>query len=191
MEKTLEQTGNNAAGIFRIVFFGPESTGKTTLATALAERYNEPLVPEFMREYFQKKLENGDEKLTKEDLLPIAKGQMNLENSKLKMAENLLFCDTNLLELKVYSEYYNNGFCPSEINEAVLKNHYDIYLLTYIDVPWIPDGQRDRPDNRLEMFRIFESELKKNNLPYHILKGSQEKRMNKAVALIDEMLKKR
>lgn len=191
MEKTLEQTGNNAAGILRIVIFGPESTGKTTLANQLAAYYKEPIVPEFMREYFDKKIEKGENELVKKDLLPIAKGQMQLENSLIKKAKKALICDTNLLEIKVYSEYYNNGFCPPEIKTAALKNKYDFYFLTYIDAPWIADGQRDRPENRSEMFCIFETELEKNKLPYQILKGSQEERLKKAIAQIDALLKKR
>lgn len=37
----------------KIVIFGPESTGKTTLSGDLAKYYGEPVVPEYMREYLQ------------------------------------------------------------------------------------------------------------------------------------------
>jgi nicotinamide riboside kinase len=95
-----------------------------------------------------------------------------------------------LLELKVYSEYYYNGFCPSEIKEEATKNNYSIYLLTYIDTPWEADDLRDRPENREEMFRIFEAELKEQSFPYQVLKGNQKERFENAIKIIDELLKK-
>ena len=142
-----------------------------------------------MREYLQKKWDSEKELVTKEDLIPIAKGQLKLENEAAQQVENLLICDTNLLELKVYSEYYYNGFCPSEIKNEATKDNYSIYLLTYIDTPWEADDLRDRPENREEMFRIFEAELKKQGFPYKILKGNEEERFNRAVKIIDTLLK--
>ncbi|CAM3318966.1 hypothetical protein AEQU2_00518 [Aequorivita lipolytica] len=196
MEEKPEQTRNQSAQLIKVVLYGPESTGKTTLAKQLAEHYNTLWVPEFMREYLQKKWDSKKELVAREDLIPIAKGQLKLENEASQQVENLLICDTNLLELKVYSEYYYNGFCPSEIkNEAtnlsaVGGNNYSIYLLTYIDTPWEVDDLRDRPNNREEMFRIFEAELKEQGFPYKILKGNQKERFKKAVEIIDVLLKK-
>ncbi|MBK5212624.1 MAG: ATP-binding protein [Flavobacteriaceae bacterium] len=181
--------------MIKVVLYGPESTGKTTLAKQLAEHYNTLWVPEYMREYLQKKWDDEKKLIAKEDLLPMADGQMKLENEASKKVKNLLICDTNLLELKVYSEYYYNGFCPSEIKTeatnlpAVAGNKYSIYFLTYIDTPWEPDILRDRPNNREEMFRIFEAELKKQNFPYEILKGNKKERFNRAVEIIDRLQK--
>ncbi len=141
-----------------------------------------------MREYLQMKWDSKKELVVKEDLIPIAKGQMKLEKKASQQVENLLICDTNLLELKVYSEYYYDGFCPSEIKTEATKNEYSIYLLTYIDTPWDVDDLRDRPNNREEMFRIFEAELKKHSFPYQILKGNEEERFNKSVEIIDALM---
>ncbi|AFL80887.1 putative ATPase/kinase involved in NAD metabolism [Aequorivita sublithincola DSM 14238] len=174
--------------MIKVVLYGPESTGKTTLAKQLAEHFNTFWVPEFMREYLQKKWDDEKELVSKEDLLPIAEGQLKLEKEASKQSENLLICDTNLLELKVYSEYYYNGFCPSEIKEEATKDNYSIYLLTYIDTPWDADDLRDRPNNREEMFRIFEAELKEQGFPYEILKGNEKERFDKAVKIIDALL---
>jgi HTH-type transcriptional repressor of NAD biosynthesis genes len=190
VEEKPEQTRNQSAQLIKVVLYGPESTGKTTLAKQLAEHYNTLWVPEFMREYLQKKWDSKKELVTREDLIPIAKGQLKLENEASQQVENLLICDTNLLELKVYSEYYYDGYCPSEIKNEATRNNYNIYLLTYIDTPWEADGLRDRPNNRDEMFRIFEAELKEQSFPYKILKGNQKERFKKAVEIIDELLKK-
>ena len=186
MEKTLEQQPTTCV---KVVLFGPESTGKTTLAQQLAAHFQTLWVPEFMREYLEVKRENTNEKIAVEDLEPIAFGQMKAENDASKKANQVLFCDTNLLEIKVYSEYYNEGFCPSQIKEAALNNTYDLYFLTYIDTPWVFDNLRDRPDDRLALFCIFEAELKRLNLPYKILKGSNSERLKGAIIEIQKLLK--
>jgi NadR type nicotinamide-nucleotide adenylyltransferase len=175
--------------MIKVVLYGPESTGKTTLAEQLATHYKTPWVPEFMRAYLEEKWDLKKELIAKEDLIPIAKGQLKLEKEASQQADNLLICDTNLLELKVYSEYYYNGYCPEEIKIEATKNNYSIYLLTYVDTPWEPDILRDRPNNREEMFRIFEAELKTHGFPYEILKGNEKERFNKAVEIIDQLLK--
>ncbi|PVW15355.1 AAA family ATPase [Marixanthomonas spongiae] len=188
MEKTLEQSAGNGGHCLKIVLYGPESTGKTTLAKQLAAHYNTLWVPEYMRSYLEEKWESEREMISRDDLLPIAKGQMALENKLAKKANRLLFCDTNLLELKVYSEYYYNGFCPSELKRAAQKNHYHHYFLTYIDVPWEADRLRDRPHDRMKMFSIFEAELRNQQLPYTVLKGSVEQRMKAATKHIERLL---
>jgi NadR type nicotinamide-nucleotide adenylyltransferase len=184
MEKALEQ---QTADCLRIVLFGPESTGKTTLAKQLAAHYSSSWVPEFMREYLQKKWDHHRQKVTKEDLLPIAVGQMRRENELAQKASQYLFCDTNLLELKVYSQYYYDGFCPPELTRAASNNVYDLYLLTGIDTPWIYDDLRDRPEDRLTLFRIFEAELKKSKLPYAVLNGSETERLKLAIEQIENL----
>jgi len=184
MEKKLEQRQSDC---LRIVLYGPESTGKTTLAKQLAAHFETEWVPEYMRSYLQEKWDLKKEVCKKEDLFPIAKGQMNAENEALKKANSFLFCDTNLTELKVYSEYYYDGFCPSEIVTASEKNNYTLYFLTYIDTPWEEDDLRDRPYDRSKLFRIFENELIKNNYPYVLLKGTQQERFNSAVAELTKL----
>lgn len=191
MEKTVEYSGNFTPMIFKIVLFGPESTGKTTLAKELAIHYKTSWVPEYMREYLEEKWKTKKETIVREDLIPIAKGQLEQEKKQSEKANKLLICDTNLLELKVYSEYYYNGYCPDFINEKATKNEYDIYLLTYVDVPWEADRLRDRPENREEMFLLFKNELEKYNFPYVVMKGNREERLNKAIQVIDDLIAKK
>lgn len=188
MEKKYKHTREHSNGIVKVVLFGPESTGKTTLAAQLADHYQTRWVPEFMREYLERKWKTKGKLISKEDLLPIAKGQLYSEIDAQKKVENLLICDTNLLELKVYSEYYYNGFCPEFIKEQVSKSDFDIYLLTYVDTPWEEDILRDRPHNREEMFSIFEAELKKQGFPYQILKGGLDERLKKSIEIIDSLI---
>ncbi|ANW96192.1 nicotinate-nucleotide adenylyltransferase [Wenyingzhuangia fucanilytica] len=185
MEKKLRQQTNN---IIKVVLFGPESTGKTTLSRQLAEHYKTVWVPEFSRDYLQEKWENEQQVCQKEDIIPIAKGQMCLENTLANKANKLLICDTDLLETKVYSEEYYNGFVDEKLNKAAIENKYDLYLLTYIDIPWEADDLRDRPEQREEMFMAFENALKKYNKPYVLIKGDKQTRFNLATTAIDKLL---
>ena len=185
MEKELTQKPIN---IIKVVLFGPESTGKTTLSKQLARHYNTVWAPEFAREYLQKKWNNERKTCEADDLLPIAVGQMKLENKLAKKADKVLICDTDLLETKVYSEEYYGGFVDTHLNEAANKNTYDLYLLTYIDTPWEEDDLRDRPELRLEMFTAFENALKKHNKNYILLKGNKETRLQNAVNAIDKLI---
>ena len=185
MEKELTQ---NPINLVKVVLFGPESTGKTTLSKQLARYYNTVWTPEFAREYLQNKWNNERKTCEKDDLLPIAVGQMKLENYLAKKADKILICDTDLLETKVYSEEYYGGFVDPKLDEAAIKNEYDIYFLTYIDTPWEEDDLRDRPEQRLEMFTAFENTLKKYNRPYILLKGDKETRLKKATEIIDKLI---
>lgn len=188
MEKTFKQKPSN---LVKIVLFGPESTGKTTISRKLARHYKTAWVQEYAREYLQDKWNNKREFCSSEDQLPIAYGQMQLENELIKKADKLLICDTDLLETVVYFENYYDKTINEGLKEAALKNVYDLYLLTYIDTPWEADDIRENPDKRLEMFYTFEAALKKYKRPYVLLKGSLDTRLKIATKAIDHILKER
>jgi NadR type nicotinamide-nucleotide adenylyltransferase len=187
VEKTLKQEPST---LVKIVLFGPESTGKTTISRMLARHYKTAWVQEYAREYLQNKWNNNREFCKSDDQLPIAYGQMQLENDLVKKADKLLICDTDLLETVVYFENYYDKNINKELKKAALTNQYDLYLLTYIDTPWEADDIRENPDKRLEMFYTFEAALKKYNRPYILLKGSLDTRLKIATKAIDEILKK-
>ena len=186
MEEELTQQPIN---LVKVVLFGPESTGKTTLSKQLARHYNTVWTPEFARAYLQKKWNNERKTCEASDLIPIAIGQMHLENNLSKKADKVLICDTDLLETKVYSEEYYGGFVDEKLNKASQENQYDLYLLTYVDTPWEEDDLRDRPGLRLEMFTAFENALKKHHKNYIILKGNKETRLKAATEAIDKIVK--
>lgn len=186
MEEKLKQTEIN---IVKVVLFGPESSGKTTLSKLLARHYNTVWVPEYAREYLQNKWNNERKTCENKDMLPIAEGQMKLENELALKADKILICDTDLLETKVYSEEFYGGFVHPNLEKAALKNTYDLYLLSYIDTPWKADDLRDRPEQRLEMFNAFENALKKYGRPYILLKGEKRDRLEVAIREIDKILK--
>ena len=156
MEEALKQEPSNC---IKICLFGPESSGKSTLSRKLSQHYNAPLVPEYAREYLQNLWDKEQLICRPKDLLPIAKGQMELENKALQKASKIIICDTDLLTTKIYSEAYYDDWCPAILNKYSLENTYDLYLLTYIDTPWDADDLRDRPEQREEMFAHFKEAL--------------------------------
>ena len=188
MEKKLQQQPIN---IVKVVLFGPESSGKTSLSEHLARYYNTVWVPEFARDYLQQKWNNKRKTCEKEDFIPIAIGQMALENKLAEKADKILICDTDLLETKVYSEEFYDGFVDEILERAAIENSYDLYLLTYIDTPWEKDDLRDRPEQRLEMFSAFENALIQHKRPYILLIGNKEARLKIATKAIDEVLAQR
>lgn len=185
MEENLKQLQSE---IVKIALYGPESTGKTTLAHQLADEFNTNWIPEFARNYLQEKWDAKHQICTFEDLLPIAIGQTKLENDALDQANNYLFCDTNLMVTKVFSEIYYGKIDPL-LDKAAKKHKYDLFFLTDIDVPWEKDDLRDSPKDREKTIAIYEKALLDNNKPYIKLSGSKEYRIENAIKIIKDFTK--
>ena len=155
----------------RFAVTGPESSGKTTLAIALAEQYAGIFMPEFARGYLEQK--NGV--YSREDLDRIAEKQLALWEEV--SAENLLFCDTEMLVLKIWSEF-KYGRCSTFIFEAFGNQQFEHYFLCRPDIEWEEDPLRENPENREELFERYLTELKKQGLPFTIVEGNLENRIN-------------
>lgn len=168
--------------------FGPESTGKTTLAKQLADHFETVWAPEFARDYLQEKWNASQKICEPEDLIPIAIGQIRLENDSLQNANKYLFCDTNLMVTKVFSEMYYD-FCDPALDKAATKHKYDLFFLTDIDVPWTKDDLRDRPSDRATAFEAFKKALTENKKPFVIISGTPEERFDKAVKILSDLEK--
>ncbi|MEY3499365.1 MAG: hypothetical protein RL308_1034 [Bacteroidota bacterium] len=188
MEENLKQLQNTGNEIIKIAIYGPESTGKTTLARQLAAHYNTVWAPEFARDYLQEKWDSKKEICTPDDLLPIAIGQMQLENEAVQKANNYLFADTCLLITKVFSEIYY-GFCDPKLDKAARKHNYDLFFLTDVDVPWEQDDLRDTPNDRVATFEKFKQALVENKKPFFVLSGNPEMRFQKAIEILTDLEK--
>ena len=169
--------------IKKVCVIGPECTGKTDLSQYLASYYQTNWVDEYARAYLQKLAKPYQQA----DLLKIAHGQLRMEDEWERDTGRLLICDTNLIVIKIWSEF-KYGQCDPEILFLIQKRHYDLYLLTYIDIPWQDDPLREHPGKREELFQIYEAELKSQNAPVVQIKGSREIRRQTAVEAIDRLL---
>ncbi|WP_296403995.1 ATP-binding protein [Psychrobacter sp.] len=176
------------ADVFKVAVLGAESTGKTTLCKDLAEHFNTVLVGEYMRPYLQKKWDLTQTSCEWDDLMPIAQGQIADENSKASLANHYLFCDTTLFELMIYSYWYYDK-CPYAIEFAALNHHYDMILLTEVDVPWVADDLRDAPHQRHEISQAFVDTLNHYHKPFKRIGGSQNERVCKVVQWLDDLSK--
>lgn len=169
----------------RIVLTGAECTGKSTLAQALSGYYGEPWTGEFVRSYVKRL----DRELAQEDLEPIFRGQLAIEDASLHKATRLILHDTNILSSIIYANHYFETTC-NWTNEAFLARDYTLYLLCSADnIDWQADpGQRHSPIARAELQFKFKQSLDKLQLPYIELSGDQTIRFGEAIKAIDEVL---
>ncbi len=170
-------------GIIRIAVVGPESTGKSTLAEQLSTHFKTVWVKEFARAY----LEKTDGKYSEKDLLAIAKGQIAAENALEKSATNIIICDTDLITIKIWSEY-KYGTCDSWIIKQIQNRKYDLHLLCSPDIPWEPDPLRENHNNRKHLYNLYKNELVANNFPFVEIKGGKAERLKTAITIIEKMV---
>jgi len=167
-------------GIKKIAIIGPESTGKSALAKALAKKYTTIWVPEIAREY----LKNLKRPYSQSDVENIARLQIVEEDRMLTFANNVLFCDTNLIVIKIWMENAY-GFCPDWILESIQTRHYDFYLLPDIDLEWQPDPLREHPDKRIFFKNWYIKELTHIQANYSIISGKGRSRLEAAIQGIE------
>lgn len=169
----------------RIVITGPESSGKTTLARALARQYSAPWVDEMAREY----LANKDGHVYVEaDLLGIARLQLMEEVQRASEAREsrspLLFCDTDLITIRIWGEE-KYGRSDPWIMQQTESRSYDLWLLCAPDMPWESDPLRENPHDRDRLFGVYERTLSQLAKPYAIMSGAHEERMREAERVIE------
>lgn len=170
--------------IHRVVITGAESTGKTTLAQALANYYSEPWTGEFVREY----VDQLERELQPEDLEAIARGQFAMEDAKLEQTSRLIIHDTNIMSFIVYAKHYFNAELDW-VNQRFKERSYSFYLLCIPDITWEADpGQREGPLVRAQLHQTFKTHLDSLKLPYLEIRGTREDRLKQAVMLINQML---
>lgn len=167
----------------KVCVIGPECTGKTELSRFLSEHFQTTWVEEYARAYLNK-LNRPYEQF---DLRKIAHGQLMMEDEWAIDANKVLICDTNLLVIKIWSEF-KYGNCDEEILEKMNARKYDLYLLTYIDIPWQQDPQREHPDKREQLWKIYRDELTAMGAPVVEIAGAREERQQKAIEAIHKIL---
>lgn len=169
----------------KIVLTGPESTGKTTLAQQLAESFGTVWVPEFARNYLDL-LRHPFEQC---DLLEIAKGQIALETSSLPVANKVVFFDTSLEVVKIWSEV-RFGECDPWILGQLHERRHDLYLLCRPDIAWQPDPHRENPHDRDALFELYRQELKLLEVNFVEVSASGKRRFKNAANAVNDFLKR-
>jgi len=171
----------------RVLIYGPESTGKSTLSRQLAAHYDTGFVPEMARPLLEAKNNICEET----DIPAIVVAQLAAEENAAREANKVLFCDTDVTTTTIYARHFF-GHCPSWVQRIADERRYDLTLFTDIDLPWQDDPQRD-PRHAEVIFRHefrerFRRELESRRIPYVTILGVGEARLQNAIRAVDAFL---
>jgi NadR type nicotinamide-nucleotide adenylyltransferase len=173
----------------RVVIAGAESTGKTTLAQALARELGTAWVPEYGREYCEARghTHRAPIALRTEDFVAIAREQNAREDAAAAVSPGVLICDTDAFATSVWHERYL-GEPPAELR--ALARDPALYLFTLDDLPFVQDGTRDGPHLRGWMTRRFREELLARGAAFAEVAGSGAARTAAALRAIAPLLRR-
>jgi HTH-type transcriptional regulator, transcriptional repressor of NAD biosynthesis genes len=167
----------------RVVVTGAESTGKTTLAAHLALHFNTLWLPEYGREFVDRK----GSRVNLSDLHEIAREHLRREDELARSVNRVLICDTDATVTHILSQLYV-GSCPAWITRESFERPYDLHLLTTPDIPYESDPlHREGEDMRQILHEQYIQELERRNHRYVVISGSIEERVAQAVAAIEPL----
>jgi len=164
----------------RVAIVGAASSGKTTLAQALAARYGALWVPEYLRDF----VDERQRVPCAQDQFHIAATQVAREEALAAQGGRILFCDTTPLMTAVYSRHYF-GVIDPELEQLAASRRYDIILVCAPEFPWIPDGlQREAEDVSGIIHDILLAELARRALPHVHIAGPLPERLRQVEQLL-------
>ena len=174
--------------VARVCVIGAESTGKTTLASALAEHYSTVWVPEYGAPYHHVGRGDPTRTWTPDEFVHIARIREWLEEFLAGYANRVLFCDTDTFVTAVFHEVYM-GTRNEQLETEARACKYSLYLLCDIDTPFHQDklGLR-REDARRRMHERYAEYVRSTGCAWVELSGPHEGRMRAATAAVDGLL---
>lgn len=153
---------------------GPESTGKTSLAKELASIHRGVWLPEYARTFLK------DAHYTEEQVHIVAREQLNRELDFVCARPRFGVLDSDGVVLRVwFAEKY--GHVPAYVDRHLQQQATRIYLLTYPDLPWEFDPQRESRTDLSRLFEVYEEVLSKLGFQYAIVKGEGRERTRRAI----------
>ena len=168
----------------KVVLTGVESSGKTVLSQSIAGNYHCPMVKEYSRTYLKVKGLNYEQS----DLVHILQGQLDLEAAAMLTNPNMIVCDTGPIVIKVWS-LFKYGSVDSRIEQAVQSYRADLFILPDPeDISFEEDALRESPQDRDPLFQLYLNELIQLDIPFLIVTGSFEDRLNQVRNAIDGLL---
>ncbi len=169
----------------RVVLAGAESSGKTTLAAALARHFRTVWVPEYGRQYWHGRTHLPDQGWHSEEFRHIARTHHETADQLARRASGgLLILDTDALVTNVWHHRYCGVTAPV-VADIASRHRPDLYLVAAPDFAWVQDGTRESDDQREQMHRLTLDLVSDSGSAYEVVGGTHEERMGKATAAIE------
>ena len=164
--------------INRIAVVGPESSGKTTLSKALSKRLGWSMIEEFAREYFES---HDYSSCSLNDLIEISKIQF--QRTHAFQLNEAVISDTEIITIEIWAK---DKFLeiPKEIEELRKKQIFDLYVLSFPDMPWQDDKLRTDSQRRGIIYKLYLDFLQNNNLPFIEVRGGYQNRVEQIIEYI-------
>ncbi len=167
----------------KIVFTGPESSGKTTISRQIATFFNIPLVEEYAREYLENK---RTQKYSYDELLKIHLHQEVLHEKALEI-NPVIICDTDALTIAIWSNEVF-GKVDRMIQQTVEIDPPEHYFICKPDIPWMKDPLRENPNDRDRLFEQYLHRIQNLFVPYTIVAGDEESRLTICKTVMSQLL---
>lgn len=166
--------------VVRVAILGAESSGKSTLAAALAAHYGTVWVPEYLREF----VDSAGRVPHEDDQYPIARTQLARENAAAAVAHRFLFCDTTPFMTALYSRVYWQRV-DSQLAALEAAHDYAHTLVAAPDGPWVADGlQRESEEVRQQVHRMVLAQLNERRIPFVLVEGDLPQRVRQVEQLL-------
>ncbi len=182
----------------RVCICGPESAGKSTLTKELATHFNTVFTPEYARSYLETNIKKARQDkrtyaISFKDMLPIARGQIALEESLIRYANRLLISDTDTWTTTLWSKWLFDGKCSKEVTKLAEHQRHDLYLLVKPDIGWEKDEIRYTPAEKARkfFFQEYKKMLESNNATVVVIDGKGAKRIKKAIRGVEDVIRER
>jgi NadR type nicotinamide-nucleotide adenylyltransferase len=173
------------AAVKRVCVLGAESTGKSTLAEALARRFRTVWNPEYGRPYTELGRPPGSP-WTSWEFTHIARIHCWYEDFLASLARNVLFSDTDAFTTAVFHGVYLGS--PATGFPDLVARPYDLFVVCGLDVPWRGDGIREFEAQRLWMHERYLERARSSGSPWLLAEGSHEGRLAAVAARVERLL---
>ncbi len=174
--------------ISKVCFMGAPSTGKTTLAKAMAAQYETQWMPEYGAEYWLAK--QIERRISLEAFEEIAPEHNRREDALTLESRQFLFCDTSPITTYVFAKDYHG--CAGPVLTKLAREaarRYDLFFLCDTDIPYADTWDRSGEQKRAWFQTQIVGDLAERRVPFFRVSGSLEERIAQVNAVLRQYSK--